>query len=73
MDVEYFKAIHQIEMLLSGGEVGCDMYEWCNNSRLSTPNEFCKTSPWRKVLEEALCPYAFLWKHWGLSGYKPCK
>jgi hypothetical protein len=73
MDVEYFKVIYQIEALLSKGKVSCDMYDWCCNSPSSTPNELCKTSPWLKVSEEELCPYAFLWKHWRLSKYKPYK
>lgn len=73
MDVEYFKAIYQIEALLSKGKVGCDMYDWCRNSPSSTPNDLCKTSPWLKISEKALCPYAFLWKHWNLSKYKPYK
>lgn len=73
MDVEYFKAIYQIDTLLSKGKVSCDMYDWCCNSPLSTPNDLCKTSPWLKISEKALCPYAFLWKHWNLSKYKPYK
>ena len=73
MDVEYFKVIYQIVALLSTGKVSCDLYEWCCNSPSSTPNSLCKTSPWLKVSEEELCPYAFLWKHWGLSKYKPYK
>lgn len=73
MNVEYFNAIYQIEALLSKGKVDCDMYDWCCNSPSSTPNDLCKTSPWLKISEKALCPYAFLWKHWNLSKHNPVK
>lgn len=71
MDVEYFKAIRQIEQLFEEGKVYCGMYQWCMRSPNATPNELCKTTPWRKCNEERLCPYALLWKHWNLRGREP--
>ena len=71
MDVEYFKAIRQIEQLFEEGNVDCGMYQWCMRSPNATPNELCKTTPWRKCNEERLCPYALLWKHWNLRCREP--
>lgn len=71
MDVEYFKAIKQIVNLLEKGKVECNMFKWCSHSPNATPNEQCEKTPWLKISEERLCPYALLWKHWKLSDKKP--
>lgn len=69
IDVEYFKAFSRVEQLFSQGLKGCALYEWCCKSPQSTPSELCLSTPWKKVKEERLCPYALLWKHWNLSKY----
>ena len=71
MDVEYFKAIRQLERLFEEGLGNCDMYQWCMCSPNATPNDLCRTTPWRKCDEKRLCPYALLWKHWNLRGREP--
>lgn len=71
MDVEFFRAIREIEKLFEFGQKECTMKNWCLNSPNSTPNELCDTAPWEKCNEERLCPYAFLWKHWKLASHKP--
>lgn len=71
MNVEYFKAIHEAMKILDQGSTTCSMYEWCNKSPNSTPNDLCKTSPWKKCNEEKLCPLAFVWKHWNLTNKTP--
>lgn len=71
MDVEYFRAIRQIETLFELGKSSCDMYNWCKKSPNATPNELCKTTPWGKCMEGRLCPYALLWKHWNLKDREP--
>lgn len=71
MDVEYFRAIRQIETLFETGKSSCDMYNWCKKSPNATPNELCKTTPWGKCMEGRLCPYALLWKHWNLKDREP--
>lgn len=71
MDVEYFRAIRQIERLFELGKTNCEMYEWCKNSPNATPNGLCATTPWKKCLEERLCPYALIWKHWNLKDREP--
>ena len=71
MDVEYFKAIRQLERLFEEGLGNCDMYQWCMCSPNATPNDLCRTTPWRKCDEKRLCPYALLWEHWNLRGREP--
>lgn len=71
MNVEYFKAIRQIEQLFEVGKIECEMYEWCMKSPDATPNGLCQTEPWKKCTETKLCPYALLWRHWNLKGREP--
>ena len=71
MDVEYFRALREIENLFEIGKVECSMYDWCTNSQKSSPNALCNVAPWEKCREKELCPYALFWRHWKLSGYKP--
>lgn len=71
MDVEYLCAIRQIETLFELGKINCEMYEWCKSSPYSTPNDLCSTTPWKKCLEERLCPYALIWRHWNLIDKEP--
>lgn len=71
MNVEYFKAIHEIMKIFEHGATSCSMYEWCSKSPNSTPNDLCKISPWQKCNEEKLCPLAFVWKHWKLTNKVP--
>lgn len=71
MDVEYFRAIREIENLFEVGTTSCSMYHWCIGSKDSTPNELCEKSPWLKSREKLLCPYALIWKHWNLVCKEP--
>ena len=71
MDVEYFRAIRQIEALFETGKSACEMFEWCNNSPDATPNNLCTTAPWKKCTEKRLCPYGLLWRHWNLKDREP--
>lgn len=73
MDVEYFKAIRQIESLFEFGTVECELFNWCQQSHDVNANELCQTTPWMKCTEKRLCPYALLWKHWKLCGKYPVK
>ena len=70
-NVEIFNAIKEIYQLFSDGKKNCEMFNWCCDSPNSTPNELCKTEPWKKCNEKSLCPYAFLWKHWNLKTHEP--
>lgn len=71
MDVEYFKAFHEIEKLFENCSMNCSMIEWCRKSPFSSPNKLCETAPWQKYSEEKLCPYAIVWRNWNLGGKEP--
>lgn len=69
--VEMYAALKEIFSLFLAGSKPCGLLTWCNDSPESTPNELCNTAPWKKVGETKLCPYAFFWRHWGLTGCEP--
>ena len=69
--VEMYAALKEIYKLFLEGNKPCGLLTWCNDSLASTPNELCNTAPWKKVGETKLCPYAFFWRHWGLTGCEP--
>lgn len=69
--VEMYAALKEIYSLFLAGSKPCGLLTWCNDSPESTPNELCNTAPWKKVGETKLCPYAFFWRHWGLTGCEP--
>lgn len=69
--LQYFSALAEIIGLFSKGIDNCGMYKWCKQSPDSTSDYYCTYAPWRKVKDVKLCPYAFLWRHWGLSSYTP--
>lgn len=71
MDVEYLKAIHEIENVFLDASHECSMFVWCKNSPHATANELCQISPWAKCREEKLCPFALAWRHWNLGGRTP--
>ena len=73
MDVEFFRAIREIESLFESGSVECSMYNWCKISNNKSINNLCKRTPWKKSTEGYLCPYALLWRHWNLSNRTPIK
>ena len=72
-ELEYIKATSQIMQLFNNAEYKCGLYELCKKSQGTTADENCISSPWKKCNDEKLCPYAILWKNWGLAKYSPCK
>lgn len=85
MFLSTFPAIEQIFKCLSKGSDICEMIDMCEHTKqhareifgdsyadyIPEINENCYDKPWCKINEEKLCPYALLWKHWGLSNYIP--
>lgn len=55
--------------LLHDGELKCDLYEWCSKDVNISVDESCINKPWLKCNKDLLCPFGYLWKHWGLSNY----
>lgn len=80
-----FPAIEQIFKCLSQGADICEMIDMCEytiqyandifgdtyEDYIPDVNKKCYNNPWCKINEPKLCPYALLWKHWGLSNYIP--
>ena len=69
--VEMYAGLKEVYDTFMNGQKCCGMHSWCLESPDSTPNKLCLTKPWRKVMEDKLCPYAFFWKHWELTGCEP--
>jgi hypothetical protein len=54
------------------GKKECSMIDFCKLSpEKEMVNTNCRTAPWEKVNEKDLCPFAQLWKTWGLKDKKP--
>lgn len=83
--LSFFPAIEQIYKALNGESDICEMIEMCEYTikygmdifgddyayKIPNVNDKCYDKPWCKVNESKLCPYALLWKHWGLSDWSP--
>lgn len=69
--LEYFPAIEEIYNCLAEGQTICGMYTWCEKSPKTKEDSRCIYEPWSRINDNALCPYAMLWKHWMLEGYLP--
>jgi len=75
---ELMWAINQIFNLYIGKQVGCKMKTYCKESRMNIglsdlTDERCTTTPWLRYGDSDLCPYAIIWKMWGLSGKVPAR
>lgn len=63
-----FKAVTNV----FGGQRSCSLYKFCKTRPdKDITSAHCKTAPWEKINDPELCPFAQLWKTWGLSGKKP--
>ncbi|HEV7925853.1 MAG TPA: hypothetical protein VGR14_10875, partial [Verrucomicrobiae bacterium] len=60
-----------IRMTFRGGKK-CLLHSFCQarpDKRVTDQN--CENSPWERVRLPELCPYAQMWKTWGLTGKQP--
>jgi hypothetical protein len=62
-------AIDQIHAVLWGWQRNCDLLDYCNSSGIMTDRR-CTVEPWERHLETT-CAFGQIWRHWGLTGYKP--
>lgn len=78
IQVDKFSSIASLLNVFNGSK-GCNMMDFCKASTKSDPHlkitNLCNT-PWLKYTEikspfDHLCPFAFLWHHWGLDGKEP--
>jgi len=54
------------------GSRGCSMHSFCKaNSKEKITNGDCLSQPWERVGLPELCPYAQMWRTWGLEGKTP--
>lgn len=82
---QYFLAVEELYKCFCRGNTICEMYDFCNTTVCNAKDLFgddwqneqpimddnCWESPWLKVDDQRLCPYALLWKHWKLRGRYP--
>ena len=81
---EVMKSVSQIHELLHDAIFQCSLYPWCVNSDkekqgeptytpINPTVEICLHKPWERCRNIDLCPFAILWKNWGLAEYIPKK
>lgn len=72
IDIGYFWAINQIQNIFLGDVEPCDLIDFCSQDISNTVvDDRCKTNPWDRCTDKALCPFAVFWRHWGLTGFEP--
>lgn len=83
--LQYFLAIEELYKCFSNGNTLCEMYDFCEATKNNAKEIFgadwqnqeplmddnCVDSPWLKVNDVRLCPYALLWRHWNLRSWEP--
>jgi hypothetical protein len=54
------------------GKRHCGLYQFCKQRPdRDITNHNCLTAPWKRGVEEDLCPFGQFWKTWGLNGHFP--
>lgn len=85
ISLQYFLAIEELYKCFSKGNTLCEMYDFCEVTKNNAKEIFgadwqnqeplldnnCVDSPWLKINDVRLCPYALLWRHWNLRSWKP--
>lgn len=71
--VEINKSVKQIYKILHNADFQCELFPWCNSSKIYPDENICLHRPWERCDNKELCPTAMLWKNWGLLGYIPKK
>jgi hypothetical protein len=67
----YPKVFQAISKTFSGYS-DCSLYPFCEAAgEENITNEDCKSKPWKRVNLPKLCPYAQMWRAWGLQGKNP--
>ena len=68
----YYPKVFQAICRTYQGKEACGLHAFCETrSDKIVTNDQCLTSPWERVDLPELCPYAQMWKHWGLKGKIP--
>ncbi len=68
----YFPKVFQAICATYKGKVACLLHSFCSaRPDKNVTNDHCLKSPWERVNLSELCPYAQMWKAWGLIGKRP--
>lgn len=75
-NMETLWAINQCYRIFIGKKDGCQMKSYCQESCRYSDNEDytdsrCDSSPWDRTSDDKLCPFAQVWRGWGLQGRSP--
>lgn len=73
VNVQIFGAIRNIFNLFANGKTACDMVDFCSREVNNQVSYLCREQPWENAKKERLCPYAQLWKMWGLTEMTPIR
>jgi len=63
-------AINQIHSIFWGLQRSCTMVGHCCAAKIKVDDR-CSLEPWERATDKQLCPFATVWRHWGLTGYYP--
>jgi hypothetical protein len=68
----YYPKVFQAICRTYQGKKDCVLHTFCDTrADKKVTDENCLNSPWERVSLPELCPYAQMWKTWGLAGMKP--
>lgn len=84
-NLQFFLGVEQVYKCLNEGSTICELYDFCENTvnhgqeifgdgwhdKIPLLDDNCWQSPWLKVNDQRLCPYALLWRHWKLAEWRP--
>jgi hypothetical protein len=67
-----FIAIGEVYSVLDGEKTQCALKSHCaGRPDGDITNKDCDVAPWERIKLPMLCPFAQIWKHWGLSNKTP--
>lgn len=68
----YFPRVFRAISMTYRGHKDCLLHAFCEKrTDKKVTDAHCLNSPWERVNQPELCPYAQMWKTWGLVGKKP--
>jgi len=67
----FFPAIYSIFNISRIKTKECQLHEYCSkNQEQMSYDDRCINAPWTRVKDNQLCPFAHIWKMWGLENIK---
>ncbi len=65
----YFPKVFEAIGRTYDGQRACSLLPFCKTGNITSAD--CSSKPWERVGLPELCPYAQMWRTWGLQGKKP--